>query len=712
MRKYLLLFLIVCLTVSVVAIGLVGCDKYEVDYNSELILNGNLENRTTDWTFYTDSNNKLTPTVVDIKNGDSTTYFEEHERHGGSYISITATSTYSYGYYSQTVPVEKDAKYLLKADVKITDSIESDGVYKAFIGLAESTSIFRSVEDQSDGWYQLEVAFYNYSYDSVNVRFGIGTDSSTFLAGTALFDNISLMKIADDDAVGLVALNLGSKGASGYDSGYLTDSKGIVFTVLLTVLGAALLYALYVFVRRYSSRSLPTVETVGEEVKNDKTAIKGIVFSVIAVLAAFAIRLVLVITLYGHGAIMNQLATASESMANNGVIKYYFEYTPYFTPGVSYLLWIMGLIAKSLNLLSGTQGFALFMKIPSVIADLLTVYFIYAIAAKKTDPVKAFVIALAYALLPVAFIASSVYGSFACIGALFLLLAFNAARDRKIIKLTVFYSLAVLFVAEALILLPLLLTYAVVLYVKYPEYRNVLPISMTVAIIGGYLVTLPLTWSFFITGKPFIVLERYFTIFSESKLFVDGAFNVYTMCALSGADVNTAGVVMSAILVACIMLAGIGLYIKCRDRQKLTLIAAYVLLFTYTFCIRMSIFVVLPALLLFYLYAVYSGERRVLTTTAAASVIVTLSACYELMICKYVPGGLNAQEVAVSAHDPVAITFSAVFVLITLISGFVVMDICLKGREKTVRAIPMNYCKYLLSFFKKEKVEEEAVEEE
>ena len=706
MKKFLLFLLIVCLAST--AFCFVGCSEYTVDYDAELILNGNLENKMSEWTLYSATSPKITPTMVDIKNGDSTTYFEESATHGGAYVSISQSAEgVSYAYYSQTVALEKDAKYLLKADVKVTSQIEADAFYGAFVGLAEDSAIYRSTVDEGE-WTTLEVAFYNYSYDEVNVRFGLGTDVSLFSAGTALFDNISLKKINDEEAaVGMVALDLGSKGASGFDKNYLTTPSGIVFTVLLTVLGAAMCYAFYVWFRRYASRSIPTVEPV--EVDEKKKAVKTIVLSMSAVLAAFAVRLILVLTLYGHGAEMNTLGITAESLANNGLIKYYFEYTPYYTPGVTYLLWIFGLLAKALNILSGTKGFAVFIKIPAVVSDLLAVYFLFLIAHKRTsDPVKSFIIALAYALVPTAFIASAVYGSFFSIAALFLLLAFNAAREKKLIQLTVFYGLAVFFVAEALLLLPLLITYAIVLYVKYPETRNVLPIAATVAIIGGYLLTLPLTWNFFITGKPFIVLERYFTIFSELDLFTDGAFNVYSMITLQSTEPNTAGVVMSALLAACAMLSGILLYIKCRDRQKLVLIAAYTMLFIYTFCIRMTIFVVLPALALAFLYSVYTYERRILALTVSSSILVTISACYELMICKYIPGGLNAQEIAISANDPVAIVFSTLFVLITLITGYVVFDICVKGRERAICMIDQNYLKYLASFFKKkESVKEE-----
>jgi uncharacterized protein YacL len=77
------------------------------------------------------------------------------------------------------------------------------------------------------------------------------------------------------------------------------------------------------------------------------------------------------------------------------------------------------------------------------------------------------------------------------------------------------------------------------------------------------------------------------------------------------------------------------------------------------------------------------------------------------MVCKYVPGGINAQEIPFSSNDPVVIIFSVLLVIVTLITGVLVFDICVKDRERKVRIIDQNYCKYVLSLFKRKKDEQE-----
>ena len=45
--------------------------------------------------------------------------------------------------------------------------------------------------------------------------------------------------------------------------------------------------------------------------------------------------------------------------------------------GSLYVLWVMGLLASPLKLVMGGMGFAIFVKIPAVLADLVVVFLIY-----------------------------------------------------------------------------------------------------------------------------------------------------------------------------------------------------------------------------------------------------------------------------------------------------------------------------------------------
>lgn len=690
------LYFIVIALILISSVLLVGCSS-KIDYEQEIINNSNLEQKSEGWTYFTDDSAKVTYTETVLSPG-TTDYESDSAKHGRTYIGIDSKSAGSYGYFSQEVSLDKNAVYILSVDVKVTTKISTEGSLGAFVGLAEANVIAQSVTALSSEWQTIQICFRNNSFDKVNVRFGLGTDSSKVTSGYAYFDNVSLKKIENPDisATGLIVYDLGKKGTNGFSQNYLTTGEGIAFTVVLVVVGAAVMYGLYVWYRRNKSLDLTEVSEEVEDRSKAKAFFTSSAFLIaVSALIAFAVRFVLSITLYGHGDALNKLTISANGFATDGLITYYFTSETYYTPGVSYVLWIMGLLAKAFGLLTGSKGMAIFIKIPAIVADLIIVFVLYVLANKKLGSVRAFIISLAYALVPAVFIASSVYCSYYSIGILFLILALVNAREKKIVKLTVYYTLSVLFLAESLWIFPLLVAYAVVIYIKDPDKRNVLPISATVSLISSYLLTLPLSFNYFATGRPFIVLERYCTIFSVNKYFTDGAFNIYAMCGQSGVSVNTAGVVMSALLSAIGLLYCICLYAKSRDRQQLILLAGYSILLVFTFSIRMNPLVTIIALSILYLYVVMSGDRKVLTSTASLSVIATLSMCYELMICKYVPGGANAQEIAVSTNDPVAIIFSIVWVAITLYLGSVVWNICINKKGYPVLSIDKCYFKYV-----------------
>lgn len=708
--KKILYFIVIAL-ILISSVLLVGCSS-KIDYEQEIINNSNLEQKSEGWTYFTDDSAKVTYTETVLSPG-TTDYESDSAKHGRTYIGIDSKSAGSYGYFSQEVSLDKNAVYILSVDVKVTTKISTEGSLGAFVGLAEANVIAQSVTALSSEWQTIQICFRNNSFDKVNVRFGLGTDSSKVTSGYAYFDNVSLKKIENPDvsATGLIVYDLGKKGTNGFSQNYLTTGEGIAFTVVLVVVGAAVMYGLYVWYRRNKSLDLSEVPEEVEDKSKAKAFFTSSAFLIaVSALIAFAVRFVLSITLYGHGDALNKLTISANGFATDGLITYYFTSETYYTPGVSYVLWIMGLLAKAFGLLTGSKGMAIFIKIPAIVADLIIVFVLYVLANKKLGSVRAFIISLAYALVPAVFIASSVYCSYYSIGILFLILALVNAREKKIVKLTVYYTLSVLFMAESLWIFPLLVAYAVVIYIKDPDKRNVLPISATVSLISSYLLTLPLSFNYFATGRPFIVLERYCTIFSVNKYFTDGAFNIYAMCGQSGVSINTAGVVMSALLSAIGLLYCICLYAKSRDRQQLILLAGYSILLVFTFSVRMNPLVTIIALSILYLYAVMSGDRKVLTSTASLSVIATLSMCYELMICKYVPGGANAQEIAVSTNDPVAIIFSIVWVAITLYLGSVVWNICINKKGYPVLSIDKCYFKYVgerLHIEKENKITEE-----
>ena len=678
--------LCIVLAVALLAALLVGCSAQKVEHQPDqnVLSNGNFESTDSDWQITTSSSEM--PTFPYTASTDKVNY----QRNGHYYLSITERSSGSYTWYQQTVPVQKNSVYCLKCDYRITTKVDvstnARGAYLGLVGLE-----FASDSDTETGdWKTFTVYFDTDKYTEVTVAVGMGDVENKAVAGTVLFDNVSL-SLVDSAAIttvgrtryvqdGTVAVvNLASGGTLNYRDAYRTTVPDIVYMVLVVVLGAALLVGAYFALRGTVRRDEPVVQQNGV-VKGSNFFQNPTFLLVVSLLVAFGIRLLLSLTIYGYGAYQNTLMKDAAAMAENGLWAYYLDSTAY-APGAMYLMYTIGLLAVPLKLTVATQGFAIFIKIPAIIADLLTVMFVFIMANREKGSVYAFVVSMVLALCPVFFMASAVWSVYASVGVLFLVLTAMAVRNRSVIKTTIFYTLAVLFMEEALLLLPLLLTYAVTLYIKYPELRIKLPLCATLAIVVGYAVTVPLVIDWFAAGHPFIVIEKYVAYFSANNYFARNVFNLYAMCGVGAETVNTTGRVFSGIFAALAMLGAIGLYIRRRNRQDLVLLMAWTLVALYMLCVGMNLWVLMAAIVLLVVYAVYTQEKRVMWIAGAFSTIACVNACYTMFVGGNVQGGAGAAGVTIGSLDPVAIVFSTLAFVTFLAFCYVTVDVCLVRKK-------------------------------
>ena len=682
MKKKIVLTVVI---LALVALLLVGCAEsaVTVEPDVELLTNGNFESASPDagWTF------------VQTEAGGTRKYPYSNPQHTGYdathgqfYLTLTTESgTKANSRVFQTVEVQPHCTYVLSVDYKLTTAVTvGEGGRGAYVELEGFKLMSRSATEVTDGWQNWTMYFDSDDYDSVTVALGLGDSNYNATGGSVSFDNVSLRRVTDEVAGTVAAQSLATAntGSGTYDVAYRISGVDTVFTVLIVLLSACLMVVAYFLLRRLSVKK--EVEIADNGMVKGSNIFKNTTFLlVVTLVVGFAMRLVLSLTLFGYGAYENALMTNTATMVENGLKDYYFNYTTYYAPGTMYVLYILGLIAAPLNLAAGTQGMAIFLKIPALISDLLLIAFVFLAVDKRKGPLWALVVGLSLALLPILYAASSLWGVYASVAALFLVLAFMAARNRHVIKLTVFYFLSVLFSEAVLLLLPLLLVYAVLQYIKCPELRIKLPVCATAALVVGYAITVPLAVNYYVAGHPFIVLERYCTAFNQNAYFARNVFNIYAMCGVGATTVNTAGVAMSAIFAALAMLGGIAMYLSNRNRQDVILYAAWTIIAVYTLCVRMDMWVLLLGVVLMYLYILYTDEKRLMWIWGAFATLSAINACYVMAVGGNVQGGVGAAGVTVASLDPVAILFSVLEVLTFFGLTYVVADIC-HGRKKLI----------------------------
>ncbi len=711
MKKFLLILLSVALMLAVFT----ACGSFSVETGKELVKGGSFESASFGgWTLKASSDDSA-PEIVDWNTGS-----DDYNAAGAHSVKITASK---YSTYYQRVKVEKNCVYYLSALVKITSSISptgSDILAGAFVAIDSDYSTASEITTSSSGWKKIGVYFNSADQSAVDVRFGVGTAAYN-ASGTALFDSVSLVKV-DQAPAGVLVTNL-TKSASSesvkFDVNYRTNTPGILFTALTAGLGAILLYAAYVLLRSFMSKkdAFLTADLAEKKVNFFKSAA---FFLVICELLGFAVRLVVVNFVYG-GAGFGSYVNEATKLADLGAKSYYFGNTVTTPIGSLYVLWVLGLLAEPLKLVSGTMGFSIFIKIPAILADLVAIFVIFYFANRKYNPFISAVFAGTYALLPIFFVASSGWGVYAPIGTLFILLSLISILDRKYVSCVVYYSLSLLFLAEALLLAPILLVYLFYVFFRSDDYKMGISISITSCVIGLYLLSLPFIFSYFAAGRPFVVVARYCQAMLVHTGFTENAFTVYGLFGLGAKAANVASYVFNGIFVGLGMLYALLLFFKSRSRLDLILLSAFVFVVTFVLTSAVDAFMIYPALVLLLVYGIMSGDRRVLKLFGGFSAIAIVNASYAMMIGGFFGSGANSASILMSANDPVLIVFSALNLLLFLYFAYVTYSICVKEDVKGIVIIEGNYFKFFAAqckacgqkvagIFKKSKTEKENAE--
>ena len=690
MKKFVLV--IACLLL--VALCFTACKTtFSSDFGEEIISNGTFEGNTKDgWTLVSGADDTSTPTV------NSTIGSSDYAEIVGKYYLTVKASEYNG--YTQTVSVERNSLYYLSAKVRITSAISANdsALGGAFVAVGTDYTLVNAVEkSKTNGWKTIGTYFNSGDRTSVLIRFGVGTESYK-ASGTADFDSVSLVKVKTAPEGTIVTDLPGSDEPVTFNANYNTNKEGKLFMILTSVLGALCLFAGYAAFRTMMGKkgAFLTQEAQNRPVSFFKSSA---FILLICELVAFAVRLIVINFVYGGSSVDGYVSTAT-GLVDLGAAKYYFNTKVLMPIGSLYVLWVMGLLASPLKLVMGGMGFAIFVKIPAVLADLVVVFLIYYLANRKYNQYISAIFAGAYAIVPTFFFLSAGWGAYASLGVLFLLLSLTSILDRKYVASIIYFSVALLFSTEALLLAPLFLAYLVYVFFKSDDYKMGISITLTSSIIVMYLISIPFILSHFTAGHPFIVVSRYCQAFLAHTGFTENAFSIYGLFGLGAAKANVASYVFNGILVGLMMVATILAFFKSRSRLDLILLSAFTFVFTFVMTSAVDILLIYPALALLLVYGMITGDRRVLKLFGGLSLTTLLNTSYAMTIGGYFGAGENSGLILMTAGDPVLIIFSVANLLLLGYFGYIVYSICVKEDVKGVVIVEGNYFKHAWSVIK------------
>lgn len=277
-----------------------------------------------------------------------------------------------------------------------------------------------------------------------------------------------------------------------------------------------------------------------------------------------------------------------------------------YPPAYIYVLAIVGQIARMLGLVNIQWAYNILIKLPSILADIVTAFIIFRLAEKNMKESKALLISAAYIFNPTVILDSAIWGQVDSFFTMAVIAALYLLSQEKLEASAVLYTLAMLIKPQGIIFLPVLFFEIV----RRKDLRLFLR-CLSYGAVTFVLAILP----FFMNKNPLWIFKLYFNTASYYKGASINAFNLFALLGANWKDAsgkllffsyNTWGFIF------IILIAGfIGfLYIKDKGKKLYALSSLVLITGVFVLSVRMHERYMYPALAIALIAYILSGNFR------------------------------------------------------------------------------------------------------
>jgi Gpi18-like mannosyltransferase len=326
-----------------------------------------------------------------------------------------------------------------------------------------------------------------------------------------------------------------------------------------------------------------------------------LIYTLLAV--GFFLRISASTLINGHNDI-NLFRNWAETAAN-GFSQFYTnarqaDYPPLY-------IYILGLIGKIASIDTFNSYYVLMLKIPSIIADVVTAHFIYKLAKKYFSSVISIFLAAFYIFNPAIFIDSTFWGQVDSFFTLLIVIAVYLLCEKKYVLSSTMFTAAVLMKPQGIIFLPILFFELV----RQRRIRNFIYAAVS-AMITALIIIIP----FSLNGQsPLWIFNLYSKTISEYPYASVNAFNFFSLIGANFKNDSTTLFILNyhtigMIFIIVTTLIGWFVYIKGNDRKYVSAIALLQIVGVFTFSVGMHERYLFPAVALSILAFIYLKDRR------------------------------------------------------------------------------------------------------
>ncbi len=376
---------------------------------------------------------------------------------------------------------------------------------------------------------------------------------------------------------------------------------------------------------------------------------------------ALLLRLALAATTRGYGPDIGTFSAWAGHAAENLFAFYSPGYFADYPPGYIYILWLVGKLRLLLGFDFGTPPFILLLKLPSMLADIVTAWLLFRLGQRHWNSATALAATALYLFNPAVILNSAVWGQVDGCLTLFLLLGITLLEEHPAGSAASFAA-ALLIKPQALIFapVPLLWFTSRLLARDRQAFANILVFAGS-AVATFCLAILP----FSVNQEPGWIIAKYGTTLASYPFATLNAFNFF---ALIGGNFTPTGEHFLFLpysfwgyaFIALIVLFAAVASLRGREPSRFPYLPLFLCASVFVLSVKMHERYLFPALALALFFYFAGRDRRALVIFAGFSITQFLNAL-EVLAFSY------RNVYAVPRFDPLLLVVSLANVVFWLL---------------------------------------------
>jgi len=396
---------------------------------------------------------------------------------------------------------------------------------------------------------------------------------------------------------------------------------------------------------------------------------------IIILVGSFIVRILIAPAVKGVSSDISCFTGWALTAAGRGFADFYSAGTFVdYPPGYIYVLYIIGLAKGLFSLSTDSPTFLCILKLPAMLADIVTSLIIFFFARSRMGDAKASALSLLYALNPAVIYNSAAYGQVDSFFTLFICVCVLLVFKERLVAAVVVFTAAVLIKPQALIFTP------IGLFALFQK-RSLKTLWLCLAAMAITFIVIILPFS--LKQEPLWVFKLYLKTLSSYPYASLNAFNLFSLAGGNWVKETEPFLVLSYkvwgmfFIVALVAFATF-LSVKSREQQRPFLLSLFIMAAVYVLASKMHERYLFPALVFAVMSFITTRDRRLLLLYGGFTITLFIN---QAMLVDLV----MAENVYwIPKNDPVLRILSGCNVVLLIYTVVVAVDICVRKKVKEV----------------------------